>query len=147
LQVIDLRGIEIVLPLAEEQAFADADLAAGTDQAFPIVGLGRNLAREQNLDAAVEEIPGRRILRTDRLSMGAYATAIEASWKNAGVVENHDIAGVQQVREVAEQAVRMAAASQQVEHAGAVAGGEGFLGNQVVGKMEIEVGDQHGVRL
>ncbi len=92
----------------------------------------------------MEEIPGRRIVRTDRLSMGAFATAIEASWKNAGVVENHDIAGVQQVGEVAEQAVRMAAASQQVEHAGAVAGGERFLGNQIAGKMEIEVGNQHG---
>src|SRR5271170_5325711 len=34
-------GLEFGL-LAEEQAFADADLAAGTDQAFPIVGLGES---------------------------------------------------------------------------------------------------------
>ena len=111
------------------------------------LGWVESLAGQQNLDAAVEEIAGRRISRADRLSTGAFAAAIEAGGKNAGVVENHEIAGVQQVREVAEQAVGMAAGSLQVEHAGAVAGGEGFLGNEVVGKMEVEVGDQHGVRL
>jgi hypothetical protein len=34
-----------------------------------------------------------------------------------------------------------------MQHAGAVAGGEGFLGNEFVGKMEVEVRNQHGVRL
>jgi hypothetical protein len=39
------------------------------------------------------------------------------------------------------------AASQYVEHAGFVAGSEGLLGYEVVGKMEIEIGNQHGVTL
>jgi hypothetical protein len=34
-----------------------------------------------------------------------------------------------------------------MEHAGFVASGEGLLGYEVVGKMEIEIGDQHGVTL
>ena len=44
------------IALAEKQAFADADFAAGTNQAFPIVRVGGKLAGQQNLDAAVEQI-------------------------------------------------------------------------------------------
>ena len=133
---------------AEEQAFADADLAAGANQAFPIVGFGGKLAGQQNFDAAVKEIAGRGIARADGLSAGAFAAAIEPRGKDAGVVEDHQVAGLQQFREVAEHDGRtLAAGSLQVQHAGAVAGGEGLLGNEVVGKMEIEVGNQHGVRL
>jgi hypothetical protein len=135
-QDLGLQFAEIAIALAKEQAFADADLAAGPNQTFPIVGLGVELVAEQNLDAAGEDIAG------------AFAASIEPRWKDAGVVENQQIAGLQQVRKVAEPAVGMAAAgSLQIEHAGFVASGEGFLGNEVVGKMEVEVGNQHGVRL
>ena len=141
-------GLQFVeIPLAEEQALADADLAAGANQALPIVGLGGELAGQKNLDATVKETAGGWVARANGLSAGAVAAAIEPSWKNAGVVKNQQIAGLQKVREVAEQTVGMAAGSLQVEHAGAVAGGERFLGNEVVGKIEVEVGDQHGVRL
>jgi hypothetical protein len=37
--------------------------------------------------------------------------------------------------------------SLQVEHAGAVADGERLLGDEVVGKVKMEIGKQHGVRL
>ena len=140
-------GLQFVM-LAEEQAFADADLASGTNQAFPIVGLGGELARQQNFDAAVEEITRRGIARADRLSASAFATAIEAGGKDASVVEDDQIAGPQQVGKVAEQAVGLlAAGSLQMQHAGSVAGGERFLGNEFVGKMEVEVGNQHGCQI
>jgi len=92
----------------------------------------------------MEEIPGCGILWADGLSASAFAATIEARWKNARVVENQQIAGPQQVREVAELAVDMTTGSLKVKHAGAVSGGQGFLGNQVFGKMEVEVGNQHG---
>jgi hypothetical protein len=102
------------------------------------------LAGQENLDAAAEEIACRRIVRADRVSAGALAAAIEPRWKDAGVVENEQVAGLQQLREVAEQAVGIAAAgSPEVEHAGTIASGKRFLGNEVVGKMEVEVGNQH----
>jgi hypothetical protein len=34
-----------------------------------------------------------------------------------------------------------------MQHTGGVAGREGFLGDEVIGKMEVEVGNQHGFRL
>jgi hypothetical protein len=47
-----------------------------------------------------------------------------------------------------EQAVgKMAAGSLQVQHAGGIAGSEGILGDEFVGKMEVEVRNQHGFRL
>ena len=144
----DLGFKFVPIVLAEEQAFTNADLAAGPNQAFPVVGLGGELTRQQNLDAAVEEVARRRIVRADRLGAGAFAAAVEPRWKNAGVVEDHEVTGPQQLREVAEQAVGMLAAdSPQVQHAGGVADGEGFLGDQFVGQVEVEVGNQHGVRL
>jgi hypothetical protein len=41
----------------------------------------------------------------------------------------------------------MASGALLVEHTGAIAGGERLLGNEVFGKMEVEVGNQHGLRL
>jgi hypothetical protein len=124
----------IVIP--EEQAFADADLAAGPDQALPIIGLGGELARQQNLDATVKGITR------------ALTAAIEPRGKDAGVVEDQQIAGPQQVWEVAEQAVGVeAAGSWHVQHPGAIAVDGGFLGDEFVGKTKVEVGNQHGVRL
>jgi hypothetical protein len=34
-----------------------------------------------------------------------------------------------------------------VKETGSVTGGERLLGNQLVGKVEMEIGNQHGVRL
>ena len=41
----------------------------------------------------------------------------------------------------------MAAGALQVQHAGTITGGEGLLGDEFVGKVEVEIGNPHGVRL
>ena len=123
-------GLQFVL-LSKEQAIANSDFASGLDQAFPIVGI-RELAGQKNFDAAV----------------GALAAAEEPSGKDAGIIKDDEIAGLQEVREFVEKAVGIAAAdAPQVQHAGAVSGGERFLGDEFAGKVEVEVGDPHGVRL
>ena len=86
-------------------------------------------------------------MRADRVSVNAFAAAVEPRWKDAGVVEDHQIAGAQQFREVAEQTVRIGAVSPNVQHPGAVAGREGFLGDEFRGKVEVEVRNQHNFRL
>jgi len=140
-------GLKFVL-VTEEQALADAYLATGTNQAFPIVGFGGELPGEQNLDAAAQKIAGCGIVRAEGLSAGALAATIEPGGKDAGVVEDHEIAGPQQIGEVAEQAIGIVAAGAlQVQQAGSVTGGEGVLGNELVGKVEVEIGNQHDVRL
>jgi hypothetical protein len=140
-------GLQFVLR-SEEEAFTDSDFAAGANQAFPIVGIGGELAGKENFNTAVEEITRRWIARADSLSANAFSATVEASRKDAGIVEDHEIAGMQQVGEVAEQAIGITAAGAlQVQHARRVAGGEGFLGDEFVGKVEVKIGNQHGVRL
>lgn len=103
---------------------------------------------QQNLDTAVKEIAGRGIAGAASVGARAFATAIEPRWKDAGIIEHDQIAGPQQFREVAKKPVGIAAAaSLNVQHAGAVAGGKRFLGDESVGKVEVEVRHQHDVRL
>jgi len=140
-------GFEFIR-VAEKQSFSSADFASGPNQALPLVGLGGELARQQNLDSAAEIIMGRRIARTNRLSTDACPVAIKPRWKDSSVVEDHNVAGPQQIRKVAEVTISiLATAPLQMEHARSVAVGKGLLGNEFSGKMKVEVGNQHGVRL
>jgi hypothetical protein len=34
-----------------------------------------------------------------------------------------------------------------MEHAGLIPSGKGFLGDEIFGKVEVEIGDEHAVRL
>lgn len=106
------------------------------------------MARQQDLDAAVKKITGCGIALADRLGAKSGAAAVQPGGKDAGVVENHNIAGAQEIGKVAEVAVLIVAAlALQVQHAGTVAGGERPLGDEFGRKVEIEIGDQHGLRL
>jgi len=51
------------IALAKKQLFSNAKLAARPNQAFPIVGLGGELARKKNLDPALKKIANGRIVR------------------------------------------------------------------------------------
>jgi len=88
-----------------------ADFAPGPNQAFPVVGLGGKLARQQHLDSAAEEIAGRRIVRADILSTDARPAPVKPRWKNSCIVEDHKIARPQQIRKVAEGAIGILDAS------------------------------------
>ncbi len=84
-------GLQFVM-VAEEEVLAYADFAAGTDEAFPVIGLGGELASEQHFDAAVKKIAGSGIMRADRLSASASAAAVKPGGKDASVVEHDQIA-------------------------------------------------------
>ncbi len=143
----DDLGLEFVV-LAEKQALADADLAAGTNQAFPIVGLGGKLASEQDLDASVKKIAGGGVAAADGLGAKAGAVSVETGGKDASVVENYNIVRTEEIGKVAELAVLIRAGGAfEVQHAGTVARGERLLGDEVFGEMEVEIGNQHGLRL
>jgi len=122
--------------------FSNTKLAARPNQAFPIVGLTGELAREKNLDTTLKKIASGTVARAYGLNMYAFAPAIKACGKDAGIVEDHQIAGVKQVRKIAELAIGMVAAGAlQMQHPRAVTSREGLLGNEFVGEMEMEVGN------
>lgn len=106
------------------------------------------MAGEENFDTAVKEIASGRIVRTDGLSVSAFAAAIEPGGKNAGVVEDDEVARPQQNGKVTKFAVGpLSGGALHVQHAGSVTGSKRFLGNEFVGKMEVEIGNQHKFRL
>ena len=79
--------------LSEYEMLADGDFAAGADQAFPFVGIGAELAREQHFNASVQKPSRRGSMRADRLRIEAGAAAIQAGREDAGVVEDDEIVG------------------------------------------------------
>lgn len=140
-------GLQLVL-FAEEQVLADIDFAAGTNQALPIVGLGGKLAGKQDLDASVKIAAGGGVAAADGLRAETSAAPVEAGGKDAGVIENDNIVGAEEIGQIAKMAVmELAGIAMQVQHAGTVASGGRFLGDELFGKMEVEIGNQHGLRL
>jgi hypothetical protein len=126
--------------------FAHADFAAGANQAFPIVGTGRKLTGEKNLDATLQEIASTGIALADGLGVRAFAPSIKTRGKNASVVEHKQVAGLEQIGQIAKLAIKVTACgAKQVQHSRAVPGGERLLGNEFVGKMEMKIGNQHDV--
>lgn len=140
-------GLQFVV-LTEKKAFAQADLASGANQALPIVRVRRKLAREQELNASLQKVARCGIARAHGLRARAFAAAVKTGRKDAGVVENNEIAGAQQIGEIAEQAISvLATGSLKMQHTRAIAGSERFLCNEFFGEMKVEVGDQHRTRL
>lgn len=140
-------GLQFVV-LPEKKAFTQADLASRANQAFPIVRVSGKLAREQDLNAALQKVACCGIARANWLRASAFAAAIKTRGKDASVIENNEIAGAQQVGKIAEEAIRvLTGGSLKTQHAGAVACGERFLRDEFFREMKVEVGDQHRARL
>ncbi len=133
--------------LSKEQMFTDADLSPRPHQAFPLVGLALQLPREQNLNACLKKIARRGIAGTERLRPRSAAASIKARWKHASVVEDHQVARVQQLRKVAElpiipaAGVRLPRRTVNVQQSRARSVGQRLLRNQFIRKLVIEIGD------
>ena len=83
-------------------------------------------------------------MRTEWLRAETRAASVEPGGKDFCIVEDKQIAPAQKLREVVEQAVGVVSSGAlQVQHAGIVAGSQGLLGDELFGKMEVEVGDEH----
>src|SRR5579862_1623554 len=97
-------GLKFIM-VAEIEMLADGNLAAGSNQAFPLVRILAQLARQQHFYASVKKVTRLGILGADRLRPQASAPAIKAGGKYASVVEHDQVAGPQQLREFAKFAV------------------------------------------
>ena len=127
-------------------------LAGGADEGAPEIfggvgggdgglgfGLGCDLFGEEDFDEA--GWLGRAGLRAR-----AGAGGEEARGQDAGVVENEEIAGLEELREVGEEVVAECSggAVEDQHTAGAALGGR-VLGDEFGGKIVMEVGDEHRV--
>ena len=77
--------------------------------------------------------------------LAAGARGIEAGGKDAGVVQDEEVAGAEEMGQVAEGVVvECSCRAVDAEHAAGAADGGRVLRNQLSGKVEVEVGDEHG---
>jgi len=143
----DDLGAEFVV-VAEEEMLPDADFAAWTDQALPLVRILSQLMREENLDAPAKELVRSGILRAQRLRVEASTASVETRGKHASVVEDDEIGGVKKIGEFAEvEVAKGPARSAKTKQAGSRAIGKGLLRDQFLRKFELKIGDEHEERL
>lgn len=140
-------GLKFIV-VAEVELLADCDLAAGTDETLPVVGLALELASEEDFNASLEKVATGGIARAERLGLESGAAPIEARGEDARIVEDKEIGGAEEVGEIAELAVfEVAGRRGEMEKAGGGAVFQRLLCDEVFGKMVIEIGDEHGIRL
>ena len=110
-------------------ALAGAHLAAGVNQRFPGESVGRDGLGQEDFDFS---------------SRAMLAAAVEAGRQNAGIVEDEAVVGFEVGREIAEDAVfPLAGGAIDHEHPRRGAVGQRFLGDEIVGEVVVEVGQEH----
>ena len=131
-------------PFVEPYAFADRQFAARAHQRLPIAAVGGNAAQQKDFDRAAQVFADLGVVLADGQRAHSGAMAEEARGKDAGIVDHQAIARVQVLRQVAKRAVFPAAPLPvDHQHAGGGAVGEGFLGDQFLGQVVIEIGQLH----
>jgi hypothetical protein len=126
---VDYLGMEFVV-LAQEKMLADADFAAGADEALPNVRIALQLSCEQDFDTTAEEVARGRILRAQRLGLETGAASKKASGKYTGVVEYQQITALEEIGQIAKVTVgENAGGGGEMEEAGAGAIGQRLLGD------------------
>ena len=131
--------------LAKEEAFPDPNLSTRMHQAFPLEGRFRKLPGEKHLHPALEELPCRRVLRTHRLGLSAASAPVQPGRKHPGVVEHNQVVRSQQFGELAKSSIaQLSRHPVQVQQPRSRPIRQRFLGDQLLGKLIMEVGNQHG---
>ncbi len=121
---------------SEMKMLAGLNLATGANERRPLVFV--ELLSEKNLDAACGV--GRAGLRVET----ACASGVEACGDNAAVVENEQVAGVEQVRQIAEKVVTIfSGLTIEDEHTAGPTDRRRRLSDKVFGKIEMKVGYTH----
>jgi len=114
--------------VGDDDALARAHLAAGVNQRFPGKSVGGDRLGQKDFD----------------FSRGMLAMTVEAGWQDAGIVEDQAVLGCEERREIAEGAIfPLAGGAVDHEHPRPGAVGEGFLGDEIVGEVVIELGKKH----
>jgi hypothetical protein len=125
-----------VVRCGEVEALAGLHFSAGSYKGGPLV-LGELLG-EEDFDAAGG---------VGRASLGvltADACGVEARGDDPAVVENEEVAGVEELGEIAEEVVAvLTGVAVEDEHAAGAADGRGRLRDEFFGELEMEIGYAH----
>src|SRR5579864_3142555 len=90
--------------------FADGNFSARPNEALPVVGVGLQVAREEDFDASAKKVARGRILRAESLRLKTSAPAIQTRGKHSSVVEDNEVTGTEKLREFPELTIYKSAA-------------------------------------
>ena len=139
--------LEIIM-LPKKEVLAHTDFSPRANQAFPLARILIELARQQDLHPAVEKITRGRIPLAYGLRFGTRPPSVKAGGKHAGIVEDHEVIGAQQVGEIPKNSIfepRVLALDMEQARISTV--GERFLRNLKLGQVVMKMGDEHAARL
>src|SRR5215831_1984680 len=102
-------GLQFVM-ISEEEVLADRNFSAGPNEALPVLRIGLQLAREEDFDASAKEVARCWIVWTENLRLKASAAAIQAGGKHSSVVEDDEVVGSNEIREITEMTIFTCAA-------------------------------------
>ncbi len=144
-----LRREFVVRP--EVEPLADPDLAPRVHQRLPGVGFAGQRRGQQRFHLAVEKLVRRRVARAERLRAHPLAAAEEARWKYPGVVQHQQVAGAQELGQLAKPAVckllpgcrKLLRGPHQVQQTRSRAFCRGLLRDELGRQLVIEVRDLH----
>lgn len=140
-------GAEFVV-VAEEEMFANVDLAARTDKAFPFIGILLELASKENFDASLKKIARGRIVRTQLLGLESRTVSVKARGKHSRVVEDEQVIGLEKIGEIAKLPVqKLPGGGGKMKQARVRAIGQRLLRDQFGREIVIEIGNEHAIRL
>jgi hypothetical protein len=121
----------------KKQDFAGLDFFGGFDEGCPVVVRGGETLREE--DFYVASGCGRVLLGGEASSGGE-----ETCGDDAGIVEDEEVAGLEERWEIGEDAIGIrAGVAVESHHAAGAAHGWRLLRDEVFGKCVVEVGDEH----
>ena len=132
----------------EPSSFLASTLAASPPaKASPSPGRSRLVGRAKDEPAPAAQIADQQRLDRDVLTAGrAAAHALQSRRDHPGVVEDQQVAAAQQARQIAHVAV-VQAVGRDIEKPRRIPRSDRALGDEVVGKIEVEEIDAHGARV
>jgi len=126
-----------VIGRGEVETLAGLDLSAGTDECSPLVLA--QLLGEEHLDTAG------RVERVWLSMRTPGAGSVEARRDDAAVVEDEEVAGVEEMRKITEKIVAiLTRTAVKNKHAARAPDGRRRLRDEFFGEIEMEVGYAHG---
>jgi len=140
-----IRNLRLqIIGIAEEKLLADPYLPARTNETLPFIWSLTDLLRQKNFDAPAQEFARCGVPRAHRLRVGPTSPSIKAGRKHAGIVEHHQVIGLQEIGEIPKNSVfQSPALPVQVQHAGSGPVWQRFLRNLCFGKIVVKVGNEH----
>src|SRR5581483_10163394 len=136
--------LRLKFPVAKVQTLANTNLAPGTHQAFPFIGLRRKLMSQQDFNLPAQEIASCRVAGAEALRPRSAAPAIQPRRKHPGVIENDEVVRPKGIGKFGKAAVlRLSCAAVEAQHSRRRTVAQRLLGYGFFRQIVMKVREKH----